>query len=72
MSKKYILNMLKCIGMSYVQCFITLNVIISITAAILSDNLLVLLFTTFKIWVYAEILLLLIGFTYKFIKKLIK
>lgn len=72
MNKECILTLLKRLGKSYLQCFITVNIFISVVGAILSNNTWWLLFTTFKLWVSVGIILFLLEFVCMLIKKLRK
>lgn len=70
MSKKNILDLFKYIIKSYLQCFVTMSIIISIIGATLTNNLLWLLGYVFQLWISVEVTFLAIKIVCECIKKI--
>lgn len=70
MRKQNVLDLLKYIAKSYLQCFIIMSIIISTVGSILSNNLLWLLFYVFQLWISVEVTFFAVKMVYKFVKKI--
>ena len=70
MIKQNVLDLLKYIITTYLQCFIIMSIIISTAGAIMSNNLWWLLFYVFQLWISVEVTFFAVKMVYRFVKKI--